>query len=239
MQQEVRDARHAVESKEALLLKLHSTMGIAPRFRFEKTESGGSARVVDVGGVVEKFVAFEKATLESERLLQQRREAITVLQEETDDVKWGIEEEEARMELAGVAARAAALQQSQALALAAAAVEAEVDRCSAAEKLLFCMESRLAGLNDKFEREVIEEPLPDVPVRRVLREPPPRSATEAATRALEQRLAKLIGCRCVCVHVCPMCVCVCVCVSAPSRVYPTPLPAASPYWRVTFPLRGV
>ena len=71
MQQEVRDARAAAEAKEAVLVKLHSAMGMQPRFRFEKMESGGSARVIDVGWVVDKFVVFEKAMLESEKLLQQ------------------------------------------------------------------------------------------------------------------------------------------------------------------------
>jgi len=130
---------------------------------------------------------------------------VAALADEVDDLKWGIQEEEDKQEQAAVSARALQLQQSVELAAVAAAIEAEEGRCSGAEKLLFCIESRLADLNDKFEREAIEAPLPDVPVRQVVREPEARSASEAATRALEHRLQKLIGCRCVC-----LCVCVCL-----------------------------
>jgi hypothetical protein len=62
------------------------------------------------------------------------------------------------------------------------------------EKLLFNVESRLAKLNDTFERKAVDLPLPEVPVRQLVQEPPPLTATAAATRALEQRLSKLIGC---------------------------------------------
>ena len=135
-------------------------------------------------------------------LQPQKREGVAALADEVDDLKWGIQEEEDKQEQAAVSARALQLQQSVELAAVAAAIEAEEGRCSGAEKLLFCIESRLADLNDKFEREAIEAPLPHVPVRQVVREPEARSASEAATRALQHRLQKLIGCRCVCLCVC-------------------------------------
>lgn len=55
------------------------------------------------------------------------------------------------------------------------------------------VESRLAKLNDKFEREAIDAPMPEVPVRQFVQEPPPQTAAEAASRALEQRLSKVTG----------------------------------------------
>ena len=88
-------------------------------------------------------------------------------------------------------ARAVQLQQSMELAAAAAAVEADAQRCTRTETLLFNVESRLASINDKFEREVAEAPKHEEPVRKFVQEPPPLNATEAATRALEHRLSKL------------------------------------------------
>ncbi len=90
-------------------------------------------------------------------------------------------------------ARALQLQQSVDLAAAAAAVEADAYRCSRAETLLFNVESRIATINDKFERHVAEAPKHEEPVRKFVQEPPPLTATEAATRALEHRLSKLTG----------------------------------------------
>ena len=90
-------------------------------------------------------------------------------------------------------ARAVQEQQRVQLAAAEAAVEADAERCDRAEKLLFMVESRLAKLNDKFEREAIDAPVPEVPVRQFVQEPPPQTAAEAASRALEQRLSKITG----------------------------------------------
>jgi hypothetical protein len=55
------------------------------------------------------------------------------------------------------------------------------------------LESRLAELNDKFEHKTVEAAPPEVPVRAFVKQPPPLTATEATTRALEQRLSKLTG----------------------------------------------
>jgi hypothetical protein len=96
LEHDVRAARSLAESKEALLLQLHSAMAIAPRYVSLKTESGSSARVVDVGNVVDKFLALDESALESEKLLQQRREAITTQEEEVDSLRWKIAEEEGR-----------------------------------------------------------------------------------------------------------------------------------------------
>ncbi len=96
LQQDLREASGLVESKEALLLQLHSAMAIAPRYVMVKSESGSSARVVDVGIVVDKFSAFEKSILESERLLQQRRKAIAMQEEELDALRGTVAEEERR-----------------------------------------------------------------------------------------------------------------------------------------------
>ena len=96
LQQTLRDLCSVVSSKETLLLQLHSAMALSPRYRFEKTESGGSARVIDVEDVVEKFSAFEKSVLENERLLQQQREMIANQQEEIDSLRWTMAEEENR-----------------------------------------------------------------------------------------------------------------------------------------------
>jgi hypothetical protein len=85
------------------------------------------------------------------------------------------------------------LEQSTKLAAAAAAVDADVERCRRQENLLFLMESRLAQLNDHYEKEVVEPTQPAVPVRLRVQDPPPVTVTEAVTRALEQRLSKLIG----------------------------------------------
>jgi hypothetical protein len=95
-QQELRETCALVESKEALLLQLHSAMAVAPRYITVKTESGGSARVVDVVHVVDKFTAFEKLIMERERLLQQRREAITLQEEEVQSLRLTVAAEETR-----------------------------------------------------------------------------------------------------------------------------------------------
>ena len=84
-------------------------------------------------------------------------------------------------------------QQCIALAAAAAAVDADARRCSRVEKLLFSVESRLAHYNDKFALEAAEAPTLEAPIRKFVQEPPPLTATEAATRALEHRLSKIIG----------------------------------------------
>jgi hypothetical protein len=55
------------------------------------------------------------------------------------------------------------------------------------------LESRLAELNDKFEHKTVEAAPPEAPVRSFVQEPPPLTATEAAARALEQRLSRLTG----------------------------------------------
>jgi hypothetical protein len=96
LQQDLREACALVESKEALLLQLHSSMAIAPRYVLVKTESGASARVIDVGHIVDKFAEFEKSILESESLLQQRREATALLTEEVDSLRLTVTEEESR-----------------------------------------------------------------------------------------------------------------------------------------------
>ena len=89
--------------------------------------------------------------------------------------------------------RAVQAQQSIEIATAAAAVDAETGRCNRAERLLFSLESRLAELNDKFEQKTVEAAPPEAPVRSFVQEPPPQTATEAAARALEQRLSRLTG----------------------------------------------
>lgn len=66
-------------------------------------------------------------------------------------------------------------------------------RCSRVEKLLFDVEARLASFNDKFEQEAAETHAPEVPIRSLVQEPPPLTASEAATRALEQRLSRVTG----------------------------------------------
>jgi hypothetical protein len=96
LQQTLRDVCSVVATKESLLLQLHSAMALSPRYRFEKTESGGSARVIDVEDIVEKFSAFEKSVLENERQLQQQREVIATQQEEIDSSRWIMAEEENR-----------------------------------------------------------------------------------------------------------------------------------------------
>jgi hypothetical protein len=96
LQHDLHAARSLVESKEALLLRLHSAMALAPRYRFEKTESGLSLRVIDVGDIVEKFRACEKSLLESEKLLQQRRDAISSQEEILVSLRCIVAEEEQR-----------------------------------------------------------------------------------------------------------------------------------------------
>jgi hypothetical protein len=96
LQQNLRDVRSVVEEKEALLVQLHTAMALSPRYRVEKLESGGSARVIDVSDIVDKFRACEKSLLENEKLLQQRREVIVTQQEEVDTLSWTMAEEENR-----------------------------------------------------------------------------------------------------------------------------------------------
>jgi hypothetical protein len=96
LQQDLRDACSIAASKEALLLQLHSAMALSPRYRLEKTDAGGSVRVVDVGDVVEKFSHFEKLTLENEKLLQQRQDSIKSLTEEIASLHAVIAREEHR-----------------------------------------------------------------------------------------------------------------------------------------------
>jgi hypothetical protein len=96
LQHSLREVRGVVEAKEALLLQLHATMALSPRYRVEKLECGGSARVIDVSDIVDKFCAVEKSLLENEKLLQQRREVIVTQQEEIDALSWTMAEEENR-----------------------------------------------------------------------------------------------------------------------------------------------
>ncbi len=96
LQQNLRDLRSMVDSKEALLMQLHSAMGLTPRYCYEKTESDATARVIAVGDVVDKFSAFEKSVLEKEKLLQQQREIIAAQEEEIDSLRHIAADEERR-----------------------------------------------------------------------------------------------------------------------------------------------
>ena len=96
LQRDLHETRSLVESKEALLLRLHSAMSLAPRYRFEKTESGLNLRVIDVGDIVERFRACEKSLLESEKLLEQRRDTITAQKEDLVSLQCIVAGEEQR-----------------------------------------------------------------------------------------------------------------------------------------------
>jgi hypothetical protein len=96
LQHDLREANSLVNLKEALLLRLHSAMTLVPQYRVEKTEAGLSMRVIDVGDVVDKFRTCEKSLLESEKLLQQRRDAISSLEESLVLLRRSVAEEENR-----------------------------------------------------------------------------------------------------------------------------------------------